>query len=163
MTLKRKWFELIATGRKKEEYREYKPHWINRVYEKTFYKSGVVKLEPKSFDLVEFSNGYGSVPVAIVKFAGVMVLATSEIKPRHGEIIKKPQFVIFLGDVMELNQKARELVYSSKYLPNCPMCGSKVDTDGVNVWCTFVGSAIEKGCDFGTFRSVDYYRFVNKY
>ena len=31
LTLERKWFDLIASSRKKVEYREYKAHWISRL------------------------------------------------------------------------------------------------------------------------------------
>lgn len=31
MTLKKKWFTMIAIGTKKEEYREIKPYWIRRL------------------------------------------------------------------------------------------------------------------------------------
>lgn len=31
LILKRKWFELIASGEKTEEYREIKPYWIKRI------------------------------------------------------------------------------------------------------------------------------------
>lgn len=30
LTLKKKWFDMIASGEKKEEYREIKPYWIKR-------------------------------------------------------------------------------------------------------------------------------------
>ena len=31
LTLKKKWFELIVKGIKKEEYRELKPYWFKRL------------------------------------------------------------------------------------------------------------------------------------
>ena len=31
LTLCRQWFDLIKSGEKKEEYREIKPYWINRL------------------------------------------------------------------------------------------------------------------------------------
>lgn len=31
LTLKKKWFEMIASGEKKEEYRDIKPYWLNRL------------------------------------------------------------------------------------------------------------------------------------
>lgn len=31
LTLKKKWFDMIASGEKKEEYREIKPYWISRL------------------------------------------------------------------------------------------------------------------------------------
>ena len=31
LTLKKKWFDMIASGKKKEEYREIKPYWFERL------------------------------------------------------------------------------------------------------------------------------------
>lgn len=33
LVLKRKWFDMIASGEKTEEYREIKPHWMQRLCE----------------------------------------------------------------------------------------------------------------------------------
>ena len=45
LTLHRQWFDQIANGTKKIEYREAKPYWISR-------------LEGQTFDEVHFRNGY---------------------------------------------------------------------------------------------------------
>ncbi len=45
LNLKKKWFDMIASGEKTEEYREIKPYWNTRLY-------------GKEFDLVKFRNGY---------------------------------------------------------------------------------------------------------
>ena len=45
LTLKKKWFDMISSGIKKEEYREIKPYWNRRL--------GLNK-----FDVVCFRNGY---------------------------------------------------------------------------------------------------------
>ena len=37
LTLKKKWFDMIAAGIKKEEYREWKPYWFNRLKEKVLF------------------------------------------------------------------------------------------------------------------------------
>lgn len=47
LTLHRQWFDDIASGSKKIEYREIKPYWITR-------------LEGKTFDEVHFRNGYNT-------------------------------------------------------------------------------------------------------
>jgi hypothetical protein len=49
LTLKRKWFDLVLSGEKKEEYREVKPHWMTRFG----YPHPIVK-----WDQVLFRNGY---------------------------------------------------------------------------------------------------------
>lgn len=45
LTLKRQWLDMIASGEKREEYRELKPYWHKRLY-------------LKSFDVIVFRNGY---------------------------------------------------------------------------------------------------------
>lgn len=58
LTLKRKWFDMIASGEKREEYR--KPgKWI------------LSRLEGKEYDRIEFKNGYGPhVPTMEVEYLG---------------------------------------------------------------------------------------------
>lgn len=46
LTLKKKWFDLIRSGVKTEEYREMKPYWDRRL------------MAGKEFDTVTFKNGY---------------------------------------------------------------------------------------------------------
>jgi hypothetical protein len=79
MTLKRKWFDQIALGTKKEEYREQKAYWESR-------------LAGKTYDEILFRNGYGkNIPELRVEFLGV----TRRGKGKHA------QFVIRLGRVIE--------------------------------------------------------------
>lgn len=56
LTLKKKWFDMIASGEKKEEYR--KPgKWIYS------------RLDGRRYDRVEFKNGYGTdVPTCEVEY-----------------------------------------------------------------------------------------------
>lgn len=46
LNLHKKWFEMIISGIKKEEYREMKPYW-NKIF-----------LAGKEFKTITFSNGY---------------------------------------------------------------------------------------------------------
>lgn len=61
LTLKKQWFDMILSGEKKEEYREIKDYWINRLTEDKSYcqmgNDGYV-INAKTFDWVEFTNGY---------------------------------------------------------------------------------------------------------
>ena len=58
LTLKRKWFDMIASGEKREEYRVPGP-WI------------LSRLEGKEYDRIEFKNGYGKdVPTMEVEYLG---------------------------------------------------------------------------------------------
>lgn len=49
LTLKKKWFDMILSGEKKEEYREIKPYWLKRLSKNGFLKE---------FSFVKFKNGY---------------------------------------------------------------------------------------------------------
>ena len=51
LPIKRKWFNMILQGEKKEEYREIKPYWTSR-----FYPSGET-VKPKYVNVM-FRNGY---------------------------------------------------------------------------------------------------------
>ena len=55
LPLKRKWFELIKAGTKKEEYRAITPYWIKRLLENPEDK---VRAKFKSFDRLVFTLGY---------------------------------------------------------------------------------------------------------
>lgn len=46
LPIKKKWFDMIKSGEKLEEYREIKPHWNSRI-------------EGKNITHVRFKNGYG--------------------------------------------------------------------------------------------------------
>jgi hypothetical protein len=62
LTLKKKWFDMIASGEKKEEYREWKVYWINRLIVSSL--SGAMNVYGgdysyfKSFNIIRFKNGY---------------------------------------------------------------------------------------------------------
>lgn len=46
LTLKKQWFDMIASGIKREEYREIKPYWdkrLNREYDAVLFKNGYQK------------------------------------------------------------------------------------------------------------------------
>ncbi len=58
LTLKRKWFDMIASGVKREEYRT-PGKWI------------LSRLEGKDYDVIEFKNGFGpNVPTMLVEYRG---------------------------------------------------------------------------------------------
>ncbi len=85
LTLKKKWFDLIASGEKKQEYRENKPYWQSRLHGKTF-------------DEVHFRNGYS-------KDAPFMRVDCGDI---YLENLSGSTFVIELGDVLEIVNENRK-------------------------------------------------------
>lgn len=79
LTLTRNWFEMIRAGIKKEEYREGKEYWRNRLMKgyKIKLDDGTVTREYigwKDYDRIRFTNGYGKkVPMIEVEFVSVRV------------------------------------------------------------------------------------------
>ena len=86
LTLKKKWFDEIAAGVKKVEYRENKKYWNSR-------------LDFKSYDVIIFRNGYSdSAPTLIVECRGIQFRHVSE-KEGHGA--RDGMFYcIYLGDIL---------------------------------------------------------------
>jgi ASC-1-like (ASCH) protein len=67
MTLQKQWFDQIAAGTKKTEYREVKSYWTTRLFD----AAG----RPKPFDTIIFRNGYAPTsPRMRVEFKGLTVV-----------------------------------------------------------------------------------------
>ncbi len=61
LTLKKKWFDLIKSGVKTEEYREIKPFWTKRLMKPVIdYADGRISIPdvPREFDTLVFTLGY---------------------------------------------------------------------------------------------------------
>jgi len=87
LTLKRKWFDMIASGEKCEEYRT-PGKWI------------LSRLEGKEYDLVEFKNGYGpNVPTMEVEYLG-WAYSFGKRQWGGGGQVGKPLATIYLGRVL---------------------------------------------------------------
>jgi len=85
LTLKKRWFDMIASGVKKEEYREIKD-WI------------ISRLHGKTYDAVEFSNGYGAhVPKVTVEYLG---WGNGIGRAEWGATPLKPTIIIRLGRIL---------------------------------------------------------------
>lgn len=88
LTLKKVWFDLIASGEKVEEYRENKPYWKKRLTdEKAFLE----------FDEIHFKNGYS-------KEAPFMRVVPGKIFRDYRVLDGKEQFVFIipLKEVLEV-------------------------------------------------------------
>lgn len=57
LNLKKQWFDLIVSGKKREEYREIKPYWENRLCHKKGFKINGEWFQPDQVVII-FSNGY---------------------------------------------------------------------------------------------------------
>ena len=87
LTLKKKWFNEIASGEKTEEYREIKPYWETR-------------LEGKEYDEIYFKNGYTkTAPFMRVEWCG----CKKGWGPMIGGVSEK-QYIIKLGKILEVVQ-----------------------------------------------------------
>lgn len=65
LTLNKKWFDMIASGEKKEEYREIKPYWENRFIDQKEQsrldtQQGGCEVAWKDYSIVSANNGYAS-------------------------------------------------------------------------------------------------------
>jgi hypothetical protein len=98
LTLKKKWFDMIASGEKKEEYREIKMHWATRFCDgfPGTYGIDVNCQSFKDFDAIIFRNGYsGGAPLMSFKLNGITI---GEGNPEWGAEPGKKYFVIKLGE-----------------------------------------------------------------
>lgn len=122
LTLKKKWFDMILSGEKKEEYREIKYYWIKRLlwnfndidsdeimelindlrnpiryrnYKELFNH---FCCEPAHFSKVTFKNGYKSdAPEITIEFKGIEI---KEGNPKWGAEEGEKYFVISLGEIL---------------------------------------------------------------
>lgn len=99
LTLKKKWYDMILSGEKKEEYREVKRYWIQRLCNEVEYEmGGAWEGVFKKFTHVEFKNGYGKdAPTMLVEFNGLRI---GEAKPEWSDNWQGEVFVISLGAVL---------------------------------------------------------------
>jgi len=85
LTLKRKWFDMIASGEKREEYREPK-QWI------------LSRLEGKTYDCVRFRNGYAPDALTCICEFGGWRLGCG--RPEWGGSLETQCVIIELGRVL---------------------------------------------------------------
>lgn len=94
LSVRKKWFDLIKSGEKKEEYRELSMYWRKRLGQKAGYYKG--------HKFIEFRNGYGrNVPNFKVELLGIEI-STPNPKWVDDEIGDKCQncFVLRLGRIL---------------------------------------------------------------
>jgi hypothetical protein len=105
LTLKKKWFDMIASGEKLEEYRDWKPYWAKRLTEGMTAACAIhagSKKGFKHFDVVQFKNGYAkSAPTVTVQFMGIVKRVG---RKKWGAEPGKEYFVIKLGEIIPPTQ-----------------------------------------------------------
>ena len=64
LVLKTKWYDMIESGEKKEEYREEKPYWVKRLtglnagFLPFSYRNGYEKINQKGYTHIRFHRAY---------------------------------------------------------------------------------------------------------
>lgn len=114
LTIKKKFYDMIAFGEKKEEYREIKMYWWKRLVEcgecyRNLSDSLNEILAPpdewrmikhEDFDAIEFKNGYSkNAPKMVVEFKGIEI---GKAKPEWSDNWKGDVFKIKLGNIVSL-------------------------------------------------------------
>lgn len=87
---------MIASGEKKEEYREIKPYWKTRLTDqKKDWARPQNQWKFKDFDVIEFKNGYGkNSPTITVECKGIEI---GTAKPEWSDNWQGDVFIIKLG------------------------------------------------------------------
>jgi hypothetical protein len=98
LTLKKKWFDMIASGEKKEEYREVKEYWVRRLISNHF-QCAYAKIPTNyatDYNVVLFRNGHNSnSPTVKVELLGISI---GDGKPEWGG--GKKHFILKLGKIL---------------------------------------------------------------
>ena len=106
LVLKKKWYDMIVSGIKKEEYREIKPYWTKRLTELpmgflTFsYRNRLQEVPYKLYDIVTFYLGYAKDRPSM-SFRCVAI-EIGKGKPEWGAVPDKKYFIIHLGEEITL-------------------------------------------------------------
>lgn len=95
LNLKAKWYEMIESGIKTEEYREIKPYWIIRLC--VSYNEDTSSIEYKEYDAVKFIYVYTKRSMSF-KIKEILV---DTGKPEWGAGDGVKYFVIKLGERIE--------------------------------------------------------------
>jgi hypothetical protein len=100
LTLNKKWFEMILSGEKTEEYREIKDHWKTRLTDqKKIWARPPHQWKFKTFDVVEFRNGYSkTAPMIRIECLGIIL---GNAKPEWSDNWEAMVFIIQLGEIIE--------------------------------------------------------------
>ena len=98
LTLKKKWFDMIASGEKKEEYRDLKGYWMLRL-------SNQHGDSFKTFDIIRFRNGYSkTAPTMDVECKGIKI---GDGKPKWGS--NRRSFIIKLGKILSISNHSTQI------------------------------------------------------
>jgi uncharacterized protein (DUF736 family) len=128
LNLHKKWFDMIKSGEKKEEYREITGYWAVRLIEnwKSFSQNAkdmmlttmnntsfeeyelkeCIELDIKAFDIVHFKNGFARNGKPAPSFdVGLKTIRVGQGKREWGAEPGKRYFVLELGKIIEQANK----------------------------------------------------------
>ena len=107
LTLKKEWFDLIAAGVKKEEYRTVKPYWVRRLVGNYFdflpcERLGNGVYDMPDIDRIEFRNGYKpDSQRVVVEWLGLEVgKPNPDWFPKDGDL-EANVFILKLGKIIK--------------------------------------------------------------
>ena len=94
LPIKKKWFDMILSGQKKEEYREIKPYWTKRLLK--YYHRYITK---QTIFNIKFRNGYGNdKPTITCKVA----LRKGKGKQEWGAEQGKEYYILEILEILEV-------------------------------------------------------------
>lgn len=105
---------MILSGEKKEEYREIKPYWYQRLIRKDEFRSfdsflelwdyvAVFSSVTEKFDQITFKNGYSkNAPEITIEFKGIEI---GNAKPEWSDNWQGEVFIIKLGNILKTSKQ----------------------------------------------------------
>ena len=97
LTIKRRWFDMILSGEKREEYREADNSQVRNAWEM------IALDEYVGYYVMVLRNGYsmGSPALAVQVYGIILRSGDDSIHPEWGEPTDRSHFAIMLGDVLK--------------------------------------------------------------
>ena len=103
LPIKKKWFDMIASGEKKEEYREIKPYYTTRFYGRAYeynVKKGFIKEYERKYKTILLRNGYSKSSPTL---KANCVITKGYGKPELGAEPNKEYYVLKIISVERIN------------------------------------------------------------
>jgi hypothetical protein len=118
LTVEKKWFDQIAAGTKKQEYRELKPYWINRLCWHEYHNldpeqlkeliaKGINPVKSFYYDAIAFTNGYSHEAINSRFFIKLTNITIGPAAPSW--IATDDVFILHLGEVLPLEKTLMEI------------------------------------------------------
>lgn len=95
LPIKKKWFDMIKSGEKKEEYREIKPYWSKR-----FWNAGLSIWDPDVIRTLTFRNGYSK---SSPKITAKVTWLKEQGKEEWGAEPGKEYYILEILEILEVS------------------------------------------------------------